>query len=66
MTCCKRILKVVKNVQFLLRLRSSGLFCDVLRWSDIWVEEKPADFTSEDSLYWAKEKDAKQNVIILL
>jgi hypothetical protein len=47
-------------------LQSSGLFCDVLRWRGVWVEEKPAAFTLEGSLYWVKKKDAKQNVIILL
>jgi hypothetical protein len=47
---------VVKNVNFLLKLHSSGLFCDVLRWRDVWVEEKPAVFTFEGSLYWVKKR----------
>jgi len=51
---------------FLLKCQSSGLFCDDLRWGDIWVEKKHAAFTLEGSLHWVKKKDAKQNVIILL
>jgi hypothetical protein len=56
MACCKRILEVVKNVKFLLKLHSSELLCDVLRWRDVWVEEKPAVFTLEGSLYWVKKR----------